>query len=78
MWLAATVFTGFAAGGIHVVTGPDHVAAVAPPDIDPRSECWKAGLMWGIGHPMGGWVWGESRYPGGVSNALTFLRANGG
>lgn len=56
MWLATAVFTGLAAGGMHVVTGPDHMAAVAPLAIDSKRKSWKAGLMWGIGHSMGAWT----------------------
>ena len=47
MWLATAVLTGLAAGGTHVVTGPDHMAAVAPLAIDSKRKSWKAGLMWG-------------------------------
>lgn len=56
MWLATAVLTGLAAGGTHVVTGPDHMAAVAPLAIDSKRKSWKAGLMWGIGHSMGAWT----------------------
>jgi len=56
MWLATAVLTGFAAGGVHVVSGPDHLAAVAPLAIDSRHKSWKAGLMWGVGHSVGAWT----------------------
>lgn len=56
MWLTTAVLTGLAAGGMHVVTGPDHMAAVAPLAIDSKRKSWKAGLMWGVGHSMGAWT----------------------
>lgn len=47
------VLAGFAAGFIHVLTGPDHLAAVAPLAAkNPRSS-WIAGLRWGLGHASG-------------------------
>ena len=45
---------GFAAGLVHVFTGPDHLAALAP--FASRSENtkpWQLGLRWGIGHASG-------------------------
>ena len=56
MWLASAILAGLAAGGMHVVTGPDHMAAVAPLAIDAKRRSWKAGLMWGIGHSLGAWT----------------------
>jgi hypothetical protein len=58
MLLAATA--GVAAGLVHVLSGPDHMAAVAPLAIanSPASAAassrgWYAGLQWGIGHSAG-------------------------
>ena len=43
-----------ATGLIHVFSGPDHLAAVAPLSVDggdrPR---WRVGLQWGLGHTAG-------------------------
>ena len=44
---------GIAAGLIHVVSGPDHLAAVAPLAVDRDRPQWRAGLQWGLGHTAG-------------------------
>jgi hypothetical protein len=46
-------FAGLAAGLLHVFSGPDHLAAVAPLAIDGDQRTWRAGLQWGIGHTAG-------------------------
>ena len=48
-----TVLTGFIASVAHVVTGPDHLAAVTPLAIDSRKKSWLIGLSWGVGHTTG-------------------------
>lgn len=48
-----TVLTGAAAGLFHVLSGPDHLAAVAPLAVDERKRGWIAGCTWGIGHASG-------------------------
>ena len=48
-----TLLTGAAAGLFHVLTGPDHLAAVAPIAADKRKRGWLAGCTWGIGHASG-------------------------
>ena len=45
--------TGAAAGLFHVLSGPDHLAAVAPLAIDGRRRGWIAGWTWGLGHASG-------------------------
>jgi ABC-type nickel/cobalt efflux system permease component RcnA len=45
--------TGFLASSVHVITGPDHLAAVTPLAIENRKKAWHIGLMWGIGHVLG-------------------------
>jgi len=46
-------FAGLAAGGLHAVTGPDHIAALAPLAIqDSRRAAWM-GVVWGLGHGLG-------------------------
>jgi hypothetical protein len=47
------IFTGVVAGLFHVVTGPDHLAAVAPLALDGRRRGWIAGWTWGFGHASG-------------------------
>jgi hypothetical protein len=46
-------FAGLAAGLIHVLSGPDHLAAVAPLAADRVASRWRAGLQWGLGHTAG-------------------------
>ena len=44
---------GFAAGSIHVITGPDHLATVSPLAIENRDKASSIGFKWGIGHTGG-------------------------
>jgi len=37
----------------HVISGPDHLAAVIPFAIESKKKAWKIGLFWGIGHLLG-------------------------
>lgn len=46
-------FAGLAAGLLHVFSGPDHLAAVAPLAADGDRAQWRTGLQWGIGHTAG-------------------------
>ncbi|MBI3877129.1 MAG: sulfite exporter TauE/SafE family protein [Verrucomicrobia bacterium] len=46
------LITGFLAGLLHVFSGPDHLAAVAPLSIGKRGA-WRAGVRWGFGHSSG-------------------------
>jgi hypothetical protein len=46
-------FAGLAAGLLHVFSGPDHLAAVAPLAADTNRAQWRTGLQWGIGHTIG-------------------------
>lgn len=48
-----TLLTGAVAGFFHVLSGPDHLAAVAPLAIADRKRGWLAGWTWGIGHASG-------------------------
>jgi hypothetical protein len=45
--------TGAVAGLFHVLSGPDHLAAVAPLALDGRRRGWIAGWTWGLGHASG-------------------------
>lgn len=47
------VLAGLAAGLVHVLSGPDHLAAVAPLAVDGDRTHWKAGFQWGVGHTAG-------------------------
>jgi hypothetical protein len=48
-----TLATGMLAGFFHVLSGPDHLAAVAPLAIADRRRGWLAGWTWGLGHTLG-------------------------
>jgi hypothetical protein len=48
-----TLITGTLAGFFHVLSGPDHLAAVAPLAAADRERGWIAGWTWGIGHAAG-------------------------
>lgn len=48
-----TLVTGAIAGFFHVLSGPDHLAAVAPLAVADRGRGWLAGWTWGIGHASG-------------------------
>jgi len=48
-----TLVTGFLAGLFHVLSGPDHLAAVAPLALEDRKRGWFAGWTWGMGHASG-------------------------
>ena len=45
--------TGVLAGIFHVLSGPDHLAAVAPLAAADRERGWMAGWSWGFGHAAG-------------------------
>jgi len=47
------LFAGILAAMLHVITGPDHLAAVSPLAIETKRKAWKVGLLWGIGHVAG-------------------------
>ena len=44
---------GLLAGFVHVLSGPDHLAAIAPYAVDDRSSAWRKGVRWGLGHSAG-------------------------
>ena len=48
-----TVITGALAGFFHVLSGPDHLAAVAPMAVADRARGWLTGWTWGLGHASG-------------------------
>lgn len=47
------LLAGIIAAMLHVLAGPDHLAAVAPFAIERVKRAWKVGLLWGLGH-LGG------------------------
>ena len=48
-----SVFTGFGLGALHVISGPDHMVAMAPSAIAKPKKALKDGLSWGLGHSAG-------------------------
>ena len=48
-----TIGAGIAAGLIHVFSGPDHLAAIAPLAMKRQRGAWLTGLRWGVGHASG-------------------------
>ena len=48
-----TALSAALAGAVHVLSGPDHMAAVAPLAIAGRERSWLAGWTWGLGHASG-------------------------
>jgi len=51
--MIGAIIAGLSAGAIHVLAGPDHLAAVAPLAADRTHRPWTAGLLWGLGHAGG-------------------------
>jgi ABC-type nickel/cobalt efflux system permease component RcnA len=51
--LFATIIAGLTAGAVHVLAGPDHLAAVAPLAANGDGSPWRSGLLWGLGHAGG-------------------------
>jgi hypothetical protein len=47
------LWAGIAAGLVHVLSGPDHLVAVAPLAVDDDRPHWRAGFRWGLGHTAG-------------------------
>lgn len=56
--LLLIAFTGLLAGTTHVLTGPDHLAAITPFATHQSGKSWKIGLWWGIGHTTSVWLIG--------------------
>ncbi len=44
---------GILASIIHVVAGPDHLAAISPLALNAKFRPWLIGMSWGIGHVAG-------------------------
>ncbi len=48
-----SIFTGFAAGAVHVVGGADHLVSMAPNAFHRPNLALRNGLAWGVGHSAG-------------------------
>ncbi len=51
--MVISILTGFAAGAVHVVSGADHMVAMAPSSVRKPRVALINGLAWGIGHSVG-------------------------
>src|SRR5256884_7911722 len=47
------ILTGLLAGIVHVWSGPDHLAAIAPLAVRRPKQTWIPGSKWGLGHSAG-------------------------
>src|SRR4051812_3383369 len=47
------LLTGLISGFVHVLTGPDHLTAVAPLAVRRPQRAWLPGVRWGLGHSAG-------------------------
>lgn len=47
------IWAGLLAGAIHVISGPDHLLALAPYSFQTRQNRPWIGLKWGLGHGLG-------------------------
>ena len=47
------ILTGLSAGALHVISGPDHLAVVAPLVAEKPSKGFQLGFRWGLGHGLG-------------------------
>ncbi|WP_427145240.1 High-affinity nickel transporter [Rhizobium pisi] len=52
-FLMTLLASGLFAGFVHVVSGPDHLAAIAPYAVDAKAWAWQTGARWGVGHTAG-------------------------
>lgn len=51
--LLMAALTGLLAGAVHVWSGPDHLAAIAPLAVRQPRRAWLPGARWGLGHSAG-------------------------
>ena len=51
--MQAIILTGLAAGFVHVVSGADHLIAMAPAAINNPQKAFKNSFSWGLGHSSG-------------------------
>ena len=49
MFALAALLAGF----LHVMSGPDHLAAIAPYAVEGKAHAWRTGVRWGLGHAAG-------------------------
>jgi len=47
------IWAGLLAGLLHVISGPDHLVALAPMAVHQPGRAVRTGAMWGLGHGLG-------------------------
>lgn len=47
------LFSGILAAVLHVISGPDHLAAVTPFALEGKRKSWRIGATWGVAHLCG-------------------------
>src|SRR5207248_11148790 len=47
--LLLAALSGLAAGAVHVFSGPDHLAAIAPLSLNRSGRGWVSGARWALG-----------------------------
>jgi len=52
------LLAGLSTSTLHVISGPDHLAAVTPLALSSRLRSWFVGFFWGIGHVLGALIIG--------------------
>ena len=68
---------GILSGGLHAVTGPDHLAAILPPSVGhPGWYGMRLGAIWGMGHGLSAIFLGVCAYilKGTMSTRFKFLQ----
>ncbi|MGI9546956.1 MAG: sulfite exporter TauE/SafE family protein [Flavobacteriaceae bacterium] len=53
MEVTLSLTAGLIASILHVIAGPDHLAAVTPFAIESKRKAWKIGFSWSVGHLVG-------------------------
>ena len=53
MTITFPLIAGLIASMLHVIMGPDHLAAVTPFVVESKKKAWKIGLFWSFGHLAG-------------------------
>jgi len=75
--VGGAVAGGLLSGGLHAITGPDHLAAILPPSVGQRG--WvgvRIGATWGLGHGVSAIFLGICAYflKGRMSSKFRFLQ----
>ena len=51
--MQGVILTGVVAGFVHIVSGADHLIAMAPAAINNPQKALKNSFSWGLGHSSG-------------------------